>query len=491
MANYRSPGVFNKEIDDSLTVRGVSTSVVGMVGLAEKGPIATPVLVTSLSQFQEVFGSYIAAGYLAHAAKAFFEEGGSVLYAVRTAHYTDITDPDTLTADTATITLDEAGDGATGSLQVDAVSPGTWANGLQAKVENVLTDYYDLLILDAGGTVLERYVSVTNLENDDRFVEVIVNQVSRQVRVTALKDDPPVEGDDALAGGDDGLDDLADSDYIGDASARNGLHSFGTTVPIKLIAVPGVNSTAVHTALLAFAESRETMFAVLGSSQGDEPADVLTHRATLAGGYGALYWPWVYTANPQTGLPMLVPPEGHVLGVYARNDHIAVWSAPAGLNRARLRTALGVAYDSTQGERDELYDKQVNVVATFIGKGSVIWGQKVLLDKPSALDRVNVRRLLNYIKESVQSTSEYLVFEPNDERTWRAFVRYMDPFLGNIRQRRGLYDFRVVCDATTNTAYYIDNNIMVGKVFVKPTRTAEFLELQYIVTGAGANFSEL
>lgn len=494
MATYRSPGVFNKEEDASLFSRGVSTSVAGMVGVAVKGPIGTPVLVTSWPQYQEVFGGFHSNGYLPHAVKAFFDEGGSTLYVVRTCKYSDITDPDDFDADTADADLTEAGDTPDGSMSVAAISPGAWGNDLQVKIENVdlVDEIFDLLVLDVDDNVLERYREVSVDPNADRFVETIINPASRYIYVTGHVDAAvPEATTTTLTGGADGLAGIADADFLGDAGGRTGMRAFDTIDTIKLIAIPGVNSDAAHNAIAAYAESRGTMFAVLGANQLMTVANVLAHRGELSGPYAGLYWPWLRIMNPMTGVPMLVPPEGHILGVIARNDQTAVWAAPAGLDRGRIRTALGVEYDTTQGERDELYDKAVNVIVNFTGQGVVVWGQRVVTSKPSALDRINVRRLVNFIKEVARNTTKYLLFEPNDPRTWDAFTRYTDPFLENIKQRRGLIDYHIICDETTNTPYYIDNNTMVAKIFVKPTRTAEFIEIQYIVTGAGVDFSEL
>lgn len=488
MASYRSPGVFSKEIDASLTIRGAATSVAGMVGVTIKGPVGEPTLVNSWAQFVETFGSFTPNSYLPLAVKSFFDEGGSVLYVVRTVHY----DPSP-TSSTATYEFDDgAADGPT-VLTVSAISPGTWANGLKVEVTDVEVGdgTFTLWVLDEDDNVIERFLMLSMDEDDDRFVETIVNRSSRYVHASAELDDLPDETDGTLAGGGDGLDDLADADFMGDPALRTGLHALDTVDTVKLVAIPGVNSVAVHNYLAAYAENRGTVFAVLGAPQGLTPTAAIGHRDDLAGPYAGLYWPWVTIANPQTGMPLNVPPDGHVLGIIARNDQTAVWSAPAGLDRGRLRTAIGVEYSSTVGERDELYDKAVNVIANFTGKGVVVWGQKVMTAKPSALDRINVRRLINWIKESAARTTKFLLFEPNDERTWQAFILYMEPFLDNIRDRRGLMDFLVVCDETTNTPYYIDQNTMVAKIFVKPTRTAEFIELNYIVTSAGVDFSEL
>ena len=492
MSSFRSPGVDNVELDVSLYARGTATSVAGMVGVTTKGPIGVPTLVTSWPQFQETFGSYRTDSDLPLSAKMFFDEGGTTLYVVRTAHYTDITSPVSDAVAASIGLMDEAGTPAL-SLTVEALSPGLWGNDLKVAVANVVGTTFDLIVYDADDVQLERHVGLSTADPQSReYVENRINGGnSFFITVTHVQGTPDVAAAAALTGGDDGLTGLADTDFIGDAGARNGMNAFATVPTIKLISIPGINSETVHQAMLAYAELDGTVFAVLGAPQGLDAQAVIAHRQNLSGGYGALYWPWPKTRDPQTSQVVTVPPDGFVLGTYARNDQIAVWSAPAGFDRARLRGALGVEYDSTRAERDELYEAQVNAIAYFPGQGTVVWGQKTLTSKPSALDRVNVRRMLNYIKEVTADTSQYLLFEPNDARTWAAFVRYMEPFLQNIKEGRGLYDYRVVCDETTNTNYYMDRNQMVASIFINPTRTAEGLLLQYVVTPSGTDFSEI
>jgi uncharacterized protein len=490
--SFRSPGVQNQEVDSSLYSRGNSASVAGMVGVTTKGPVGVPTLITNWPQFVERFGSYRTDSYLPLAAKAFFDEGGSTLYVVRTVHYTDIADAATATATSAAFSMLQSDD-LTVAMDVTALSPGTWANGLKVQVLNASGSTFDLVVKDASDNQLERFNGViTNDATSRDFVENRVNGGGSFFITVNHLAGLPKNTTVTLSGGTNGLSGLVDADYVGDPAARNGIAAFATTPTVKLIAVPGVSTTTVHAALSAYAEADGTVFAVLGSAQGATPDDVITSRGLISGGYAGLYWPWLRVRDPQTGQVIEAPNEGHVLGAIARSDsQSALWVAPAGLTRGRIRTALGVAYDSTLGERDELYEAQVNVLADFRGQGTVIWGQKTLVAKDSALDRVNVRRLLNYIKEAAGDTSRFLLFEPNDEQTWGAFVRFMEPLLENIKNRRGLYEFRVVCDATTNTPYYLDRNQMVAEIFLKPTKTAEYLLLRYIVTASDADFTEL
>jgi phage tail sheath protein FI len=178
-------------------------------------------------------------------------------------------------------------------------------------------------------------------------------------------------------------------------------------------------------------------------------------------------------------------------GVYAFNDKVAAeWFAPAGLNRGGISVALQVRSRLAQPDRDDLYEGRVNPIAQFPGQGIVTWGQKTLQQQASALDRINVRRLLIAVKKFIASSSRYLVFEPNVEATRARFLSIVNPYLSSVQERNGLYAFKVVMDETNNTADMIDRNILVGDLYLKPTKTAEFIVLNFNVLPTGAVFPE-
>ena len=202
--------------------------------------------------------------------------------------------------------------------------------------------------------------------------------------------------------------------------------------------------------------------------------------------------PWLEITDPTTGKKKLVPPSGAVAGCYARSDQkTQVWYAPAGIDRGRILNALSVAYKTSRGERDVLYPEGVNVIAVFPDTGINIWGQRTLQSQPSAVDRVNVRRLMMFMEEAIAESSRFVVFQPNNPQTWRSLLRLIRPFLQDIKDKGGLYDFAVQCDEETNTPVVIDRNELICRIFVKPTKTAEFIELNFIMTDTGASFSEI
>jgi len=178
-------------------------------------------------------------------------------------------------------------------------------------------------------------------------------------------------------------------------------------------------------------------------------------------------------------------------GIYAFNDKVAApWFAPAGLNRGGLTTVIQAERKLTHANRDTLYESNVNPIATFPGQGVVVWGQKTLQKKASALDRVNVRRLMIKVKKFIASSSRFLVFEQNNAQTRNRFLNIVNPYLEQVQANSGLSAFKVVMDDTNNTPDVVDRNILYGQLFLQPTRTAEFIVLDFTVQPTGASFPE-
>ncbi len=614
MTPYLSPGVYTRETDFSFYVKQISTSACGMIGIAEKGPINKPTLVTSWEQFVRKFGSYIADGYLAYAARAFFDNGGQVLYVNRTAHYTDPADRATLAARKAAVTLkdrdalaaalttgvvgtdrivwtartagvtgngisitlakagndtalsvdvvgqaitvhlatDSSGDATstatevvaaisahagasalvaatsadTGvvaavaathlaggldsqdTLKVSAIDEGKWGNNLSVQITDGTQDAageFDLVVRHKGETV-EVFKDLSMDESEPNHVELVINERSELVVVDDLSTtanaalDRPATGTFALTLGDDGVAGMADADYIGDQSQHTGFSAFDEIDALNILLAPGVTTAQVMAGGIAYVESRKDVLFIAEAPIHQEPLEVIDFRkgkgsythAAFNSSYAALYYPWLEIADPLTGKSKLLPPTGAVAGCIAGSDQKTdVWYAPAGIDRGRIFNVLSLAYKTSRGERDALYAEGINVIASFPDTGINIWGQKTLQSQPSATDRINVRRLMMYVEEAISHSARFVVFEPNNSQTWRALVRLVTPFLANIKSKGGFYDFRVQCDDETNTPAMIDQNQMVCRVFVKPTKTAEFVELNFVLTATGANFNEV
>ena len=205
--------------------------------------------------------------------------------------------------------------------------------------------------------------------------------------------------------------------------------------------------------------------------------------------YAAAYWPWLQTIDPDLGSLVWVPASAMIPGVYAFNDRAGeAWFAPAGLNRGGLGTVVRAERKLTNGNRDTLYGSNVNPIATFPNTGVVVFGQKTMQKKASALDRVNVRRLLIALKNYISQIADNLVFEQNTIATRNNFLAQVNPYLESVQQRQGLYAFKVVMDESNNTPDVIDRNQLVGQIYIQPTKTAEFIYLDFNILPTGATF---
>ena len=263
---------------------------------------------------------------------------------------------------------------------------------------------------------------------------------------------------------------------------------------INLVVAPGItrfHHSYVFDKIVDMVESREDAFFigdVTGPSEGQQIA--VDQALQVDSNYVGTYYPWVKTSDRNTNKLTAVPPSVLMPGIYAANDAVAAeWFAPAGLNRGGIIGAVSVLDRLTHAERDFLYENKVNPIASFPGEGIVAFGQKTLQDKASALDRINVRRLLIKVKKYIASTSRYLVFEQNTATTRSKFLNTVNPYLDAIQQRQGLYAFRVVMDETNNTPDVIDRNILAGQIFLQPTKTAEFIVLDFNILPTGASFT--
>jgi len=215
----------------------------------------------------------------------------------------------------------------------------------------------------------------------------------------------------------------------------------------------------------------------------------ITRAAARDTSYAAVYWPWLRTIDPDSGNFVWVPASTMIGGVYAFTDASSEpWFAPAGINRGGLSTVITAERKLSQGNRDTLYQGNVNPIATFPGQGVVVYGQKTLQKQASALDRVNVRRLLIALKSYIGQVAQNLVFEQNTAATRNAFLSQVNPYLETVQQRQGLYAYRVVMDDSNNTPDVIDRNQMVGAIYLQPTKTAEFIILDFNVLPTGATF---
>jgi len=264
---------------------------------------------------------------------------------------------------------------------------------------------------------------------------------------------------------------------------------------INLILTPGIISSVhgvVASKVIDVCEDRTDCFAIVDPVEYNKNvADAVAEAEARDSNYAAVYWPWVKVPDTSLGVQRWVPPSVVLGGIYAFNDKVAhPWFAPAGLNRGGIDVAIQAERKLTQADRDTLYDSNVNPIATFPGQGVTVFGQKTLQKKNSALDRINVRRLLIKVKKFIASSSRFLVFEQNTAQTRQRFLSIANPFLDEVQSQSGLSAFRVVMDGTNNTPDTIDRNQLVGQLFLQPTRTAEFIVLDFTIQPTGAAFPE-
>ena len=263
----------------------------------------------------------------------------------------------------------------------------------------------------------------------------------------------------------------------------------------NVLSTPGLvyensDQAGVLNSVITLAESRGDCIAVVDLDNYGSTVSNITSTATgLNSSYASSYWPWVQVVSA-TGRNVWAPASVVVPGIYAFTDNSsAPWFAPAGLVRGGIVGVIQAEQKLTRTQRDSLYDGKVNPIATFPGQGIAVFGQKTLQTKASALDRVNVRRLLIQLKKFLGDQARNLVFEQNTVATRNRFLSVVNPYLESVVQRQGLYAFRVVMDDTNNTADVVDRNQLVGQIFIQPAKTAEFIVLDFTVEPTGATFA--
>jgi len=430
---------------------------------------------------------------------------------------------------------------------VVAKSPGTWMDGyyltlgtdiVRASAGDV--GKYVLTIVDASGISQDSVDNVSFDESNERWLGNIVNENSSLGGVNGnsfynFEDRPAFLGSDpadtvtfeirnpgALSrrtfqwerssgapGTANGIPSDAtfsselDRAIIGNPALSTGLFAFQNPdeYDVNLLLVPGVSSGAVIGQGLQLCESRGDMLYIVDPPYGLRPQQVVDWHngmlssdlaAAINSSYGALYYSWLKIFDQFSGQNVWIPPSGHVAGVFAKTARDAeTWFAPAGLNRGHLLTPLDVEYNTTLGERNLLYGSgnAVNPIVNFTQDGITVWGQRTLQRRATALDRVNVRMLLIYLKKVLVRALRQFVFEPNDKITRARVGGVCEPFLADVQARRGLYGFKVVCDDTNNSSERVDRNELWVSVYLKPVRAAEFVILNLVIMRTDQSFT--
>ena len=282
---------------------------------------------------------------------------------------------------------------------------------------------------------------------------------------------------------------LAGSDYDNMINLLSNTNDF----KFNILSTPGLtndNHTSQISSLINNTIQRgDNIFIMDTVDYNGTLSQALVNAASRNTSYAATYWPWLQIQDPETGKLVFVPASTLIPGVYAHNDKVAnTWNAPAGISRGGLSTVNRAKLKLTEANKSDLYDGNINPIATFPRKGVVVFGQKTLQKAASALDRVNVRRLLIDLKSFIGQIADTIVFEQNTATTRNKFIAEVTPFLEVIQQKGGLFAFKVVMDDTNNTPDVIDRNQLIGEIFIQPTKTAEFISLDFIVLPTGAEF---
>ena len=359
--------------------------------------------------------------------------------------------------------------------------------------------------------------------NKSNYVRVTVHQTTYNyldengnVRVAEASASLPSAGSGSFSGGSDGniqhpqnfYDNITSTNTQGFnlGVAANGKTAYEDAIQllknqdeydINLLTLPGLadnldNHASIITKALDMVEDRGDTFLIIDPVEyGSALSQAVTKAESRDSNYTAVYWPWVKIPDIDLGKNVWVPASTVIPSVYAFNDRVAApWFAPAGLNRGGIDIAVMTERKLTHANRDTLYESNVNPIATFPNAGVTVFGQKTLQKKASALDRVNVRRLLIAAKKFIASTTKFLVFENNTAATRNRFLSIVNPYFESVQQRQGLYAFRVVMDESNNTPDVVDRNEMRGQIFLQPAKTAEFIIIDFNIMPTGAAFPE-
>ncbi|WP_331730310.1 phage tail sheath family protein (plasmid) [Kitasatospora sp. NBC_00070] len=511
MPSYLSPGVYVEEVSSgSRPIEGVGTAVAAFVGFAEKGPVNEPTLVTNWSQFTQQFGDFMEGSYLAHTVYGYFLNGGGVAYVVRVGGSGE---PELTQARGE---LPAAGEPGRAALVVKASASGEEGQRITvdvAEASEPAEDHFKLTV-SVAGEVKETFDNVT-VRKGPRNVMTAVRQGSKLIVLEDVKGAPlvaPTKGSRvALSGGAvpaAPVPQVSARDYVGDSSDRTGFAGLEAIDEITMLCVPDVMSAyqhnvldadgvkAVHQAMIAHCELMADRIAIIDPPPGMNARQVKTWREEGAGydsKYAALYWPWIRVMDPVAGKPAMVPPSGHMAGIWARNDSTrGVHKAPA---NETVRGAIALELAITKGEHDLLNPIGVNCIRAFPGQGIRVWGARTLSSDPE-WRYINVRRLFNYVEESILQGTNWVVFEPNDPKLWDSVKRTVTMFLRGVWRDGALFGrtpdsaFFVKCDEENNPASSRDLGILNVEIGIAPVKPAEFVVFRISQYSDGAGLEE-
>jgi hypothetical protein len=495
---YLTPGVYVEEVpSSSKPIEGVGTSIAAFVGLAPGGPVNTPMRISNWTQFSTIYGDpenpdngpFMEGAYLAHAVYGFFQNGGSLCWIVLVGNDDGGSAPRAALPAAADKGVEAfratALEGIKDQVKVD-ISEEPSAEGGEPSYKVVVT----------AGSEKEEYEGLT-LKKGRTNLATKVNSASKLIKIeetgASLPEGQrnPAAGSYTLSAPAQKMSSIKPTDFEGDVARRKGMGSLAAVDEITMLIMPDLmtlsgngDDTALRDLqgkMIAHCESMGDRMAVLDAPPGMLPQEILEWRMNTAGydsKMAALYYPWIEVMDPLTNRPITIPPSGHVAGVWCRTDATrGVHKAPA--NEVILG-ANGLAFQITQAEQGGLNKVGINCIRSFPGRGIRIWGARTLSSDPE-WRYINVRRLFNFVSESIMEGTQWSVFEPNDQRLWASLQINVSNFLQRLWRDGALFGaapqeaYYVKCDAETNPPEMIEAGQVTCEIGIAPVKPAEFV----------------
>jgi phage tail sheath protein FI len=518
MPEYLAPGVYLEEIEiGAKPIEGVSTSTAGFLGPTERGP-TSPKFVTNFGDFQNKFGGFVEGSYLAYGVAGFFSNGGQRCFVGRVTGKGAVASSASLMG-----TVD---DNEKDIMKITTVGPGDWGNNVAVILEPAtlfkegknqlfkLTVKYWKKIVEAEGEnitgadvvlaqennppdVVEVYDNLSHIAASSDYYEKRINDISKIIQVEMVEEGVPKLQTILLENGNKGSE-ITSADYKGIETAppgeRTGLVAFEEIDEINIVCVPDETSNnlkGLTDYIVEHCEKMKDRFAILQA--GQSAGDVARLEPPNDSKYAGFYYPWIYMIDPVTNNKKLVPAGGHIAGIYARSDtERGVHKAPA---NEVVRGAQELQFNLTKAEQDILNPKGVNCIRAFPGRGIRVWGARTTSSDP-LWKYLNVRRLFLYVEESIEQGTQWVVFEPNNERLWARVKQSITQFLTTVWRDGALMGltpdeaFFVKCDRTTMTQDDIDNGRLIVMIGIAPVKPAEFVIFRIAQWTGGSEVSE-
>ena len=555
MAFQLSPGVNVSEVDLTTVVPSTATTIGGFAGNFNWGPVNEIITISNEVQLVEIFGKPDSNTATSFFTASNFLQYGSDLRVIRSVGSTanNATNSGTPVRVLNETDYEQNFAAGSGSIVWAAKYPGSLGNAIRVSLAdaNVATgwtysgefsttpstsryaeraatsnDEIHIVVVDLTGaitgtanTVVEKFGFLSkagdakNSDGSSNFYKDVINNQSKYIWWMGHPSTGANWGQTAIqvantGGGYAGLavnnfDLSSGKDTAPTSGNRNtsyDLFNNVDSVDVSLLMAGETTDDVVPDNLISIAESRKDCMVFISppltsvlNSSGLEASNVKTYRDTItSSSYAVMDCGWKYQYDKYNDIYRWLPLNGDIAGLLVRTDvDRDPWFSPAGLNRGQIKNVVKLAWSPTKAERDTLYNAGINPVVTFPGEGTVLFGDKTLLNRPEAMDRINVRRLFIVLEKTVARASRSSLFEFNDEFTRAQFVNLVEPYLREIQGRRGIYDFRVVCDTTNNTPEVIDRNEFVGDIYVKPARSINFIQLNFVAVRTGVAFNEI